>query len=170
MTYKYSPPAGWVPAVTREEITKEFKRWNEQAGERVVSMDFDLPMQRPGIKLASVRFLLRDRPVLVKVEKWDDFGTNLRCCFLLIRDMRLAEARGMTEAIREAYAQLAAPVMERDPFEVLGIRSGESLDFAEAAYKAKAKQLHSDVGGNDTAMKELNAAIEKVRAEAKVTA
>lgn len=167
MSYKYNPPSGWPPDQTRTELRVEFRRWNDQAGEPVVSDDFDLPMSRPGRREASVKFLLRGAPVTVKVDKWPDFGTNLRCCFLLIRDMRLAEARGMTEAIREAYLQLPAPKVERDPYEVLGIRSGEPLELAEAAYKAKARLLHPDANQEDgAAMVELNLAIEKVRGRA----
>lgn len=166
MAYKYNPPAGWPPATTRSEIASEFRRWNEQAGERVISADFDLPLAKDGTREASVRFILRGRPVTVKVDKWPDFGTNLRCCYLVIRDMRLGEARGMTDAIREAYAQLPAPPKtERDPYEVLGIRPDAPSEVAEAAYRAKAKLLHPDGGGGDAAaMTELNAAIEKVRA------
>ena len=164
MSYKYSPPTGWPPANTRNEIQAEFKRWNDQAGERVVS-DYDLPMARAGQVEAAVVFLLRGNKVTVKLDKWPDFGTNLRCCLLIIKDMRLGEARGMTEAIRSVYAQLPAPKTERDPHEVLGVRPDAPVEVAEAAYKAQAKLLHPDTSQQDgAAMVELNKAIEAVRA------
>ena len=163
MSYKYSPPTGWPPSNSRGEIQSEFNRWNEQAGERVVS-DYDLPMQRPGQREAAVTFLLRGNKVTVKLDKWPEFQTNLRCCLLIIKDMRLGEARGMTEAIRAAYMALPAPVTERDPWELLGIRPDADPDVAEAAYRAIAKRLHPDAGGSETAMQDLNKAIEAVRA------
>lgn len=163
MSYKYSPPTGWTPAASRAEIKTEFDRWNVQAGEHVVS-DFDLPMQRPGIKEAEVTFLLRGNKVAVKLDKWEEFGINLRCCLLIIKDMRLGEARGMTDAIRQAYLMLPEPIVKRDPWEILGIRPGEPRELAEAAYRAKAKMLHPDIGSEDAAkMVELNQAIDAIR-------
>lgn len=163
MSYKYSPPVGWPPSRSRGDIEHEFQHWNQQAGAVVVS-DYDLPMQRNGQREAEVTFLLRGNKVPVRVSKWDDFGTNLRCCYLIIRDMRLGEARGLTEAIREAYLQLPAPPKERDPWEVLGVRPDSPVAVVEAAYRALAKEAHPDTGGDNARMKELNEALERVKA------
>jgi len=54
---------------------------------------------------------------------------------------------------------------EPDPYEVLGIRPDAPLDVAEAAYRARAKKAHPDAGGRDDEMRELNAAIESIRAK-----
>lgn len=164
MAYKYDPPRGHSPQTTRADILAEFGRWNAQAGSQVVS-DYDLPMFRPGVKEAEVVYFLRGRRVPVRMNKWDDFATNLRCCYLIIRDMRLAEARGMDEAMREAYTALPAPKTERDPWEVLGLRPGVSAGQIEAAYRALAKEHHPDSGGSTEAMATLNAAYERVKAE-----
>lgn len=166
MTYKYNPPRGWAPSVSRDEITHEFSKWNQQAGSTVVS-DWDLPMYHPGDRAAQVTFLLRGVRMVVRIDQWTDFNVNLRCCFLNIRDLRLAEARGALESLRETLMALPAPATKRSPHEILGIRDGEPLPVAEGAYRAKARALHPDLNpGDDAAMKELNAAIAELRERA----
>lgn len=182
MTYKYSPPEGTRADVTRRDIAQEFKRWNTQAGETVVS-DYDLPLANVGEVPAECRFLLRGRPVKVKIGTWPAFNTNLRCCYLVIRDMRLAEARGMDGAMREVYAQLPPPsnlpakavnpFEFTDPYDVLQVARGADLDICEVAWKTAMKKVHSDTGGanaDDRKAAALNAAIEKIRELAKVPA
>lgn len=161
MTYKYNPPTGNV-TTTRSDIKTEFDRWNAQAGEIVIS-DYDLPLANRGQIEASVVFLLRGARINVRIDAWDSFQTNLRCCYLNIRDMRLAEARGSLASLRESLLGLPAPVRERDPFEVLQLRPGASAEMIEAAYRTLAKQAHPDTGGNEAAFKELQAAYEKAK-------
>ena len=79
------------------------------------------------------------------------------------------EARGIGDVVREMYLQLPAPVKERDPYEVLGVRSDAPLEVVEACWRALARRAHPDVGGSDVAMKEINAAWEKIRAERAVS-
>lgn len=46
----------------------------------------------------------------------------------------------------------------RDPYDVLGLTRGASLDEIKAAYRRLSKQRHPDLGGSNEAMAELNAA------------
>lgn len=46
----------------------------------------------------------------------------------------------------------------RDPFEVLGVGRGASLDDLQAARRRLARELHPDVGGDPAAMQEVNMA------------
>lgn len=168
MSYKYNPPSGNV-SMTRRDIETEFRRWNAQADEKVIT-DYDLPYANAGTREAVVVFILRGARMSVRIDRWGDFATNLRCAYLNIRDMRLAEARGSFEAMRETLLGLPAPVRERDPYEVLGVRSDTALEDIEAMYRSKAKRLHPDAGGSDEAMRELNAAFERVKQERAVVA
>lgn len=161
MSYSYNPPTGHTPATTRRDLEIEFRRWNQQAGEMVIP-DYALPMYQPGAIAAAVVFSLRGQRVEMRIDRWPDFATNLRAAYLNIRDMRLAEARGGLEGMREALAALPAPARERDPYEVLGVRPDSPREVIDASYRALAKKLHSDVGGEDASMKALNAAYEKV--------
>lgn len=161
MTYRYDPPTA-TPSRSRSDIEAEFSRWNAQAGETVLS-DYDLPMMRPGQVEAEVRFLLRGQPMRVRIDRWGDFATNLKCVHLNIRDMRLAEARGSLEAMRETLTALPAPKQDRDPYEVLGIRPDASPAVIDAAYRAKAHETHPDHGGKEEAFKEVQAAYDRVK-------
>lgn len=161
MTYKYKPPPAPPPTTSRQDLEEEFRRWNQQALEVVIS-DYDLPMQNPGQTEAEVVFMLRGSKIRVKIDTWGDFRTNLRCCYLNIRDMRLAEARGSLEAMREALAMLPSP---RAPHEVLNLSSPYNLSDAERAYRRIAQELHPDKGGDPRRMAEANDAIARIRKE-----
>lgn len=162
MAYKYQPPSETSPTVTRRDIQIEFSRWNDQAGETVIR-DYDLPFANISGIEAEVVFQLRGEKRRVRVSAWTDFNTNFRCCYLIIRDMRLAEARGLTAAIREAYGLIEAP-KTRDPWEILGLRPDASIEDVEIMYKAKANRLHPDKGGTNAAFVELNQAYERIKA------
>lgn len=168
MTYKYNPPNNpGTPEWNRREIREEVRRWNDQAGEVVVT-DFDLPMftAKNPTGEATVTLELRGVRVPFTVSIWPDFQTNLWAVKECIKQMRLAEARGLSAALREAYTALPSPKVQRDPWEVLGLRPGASADEIEAMYRVKAKAAHPDAGGSDAAMQELNDARERAKAEA----
>lgn len=93
---------------------------------------------------------------------------NLLVLALAVEALRLNEVRGIGGAVQDAYLQLAGPQAARDPYEVLGLRSDCALEVAEGAWKAMAKMLHPDTETGDVErMKELNAAIERIRSERK---
>ena len=95
---------------------------------------------------------------------------NLRVLYLAAEAIRMNEVRGIGGILRDAYLQLAAPLTERDPYEVLGVRSDVGLEEIEAVYKVKARRLHPDQGGDPDAMRELNVAMDRIRDERKVPA
>jgi len=103
------------------------------------------------------------RPVTLSCDQEYRPDDNLRALYLCIRDLRLQEVRGVAAMMATAYAQLAAPV-ERDPFEVLGVRSDASPTTINAAYRALAAEAHPDKGGSSERMAELNAARDELRA------
>lgn len=93
---------------------------------------------------------------------------NMRAIFITLDDMRKAYNKGLGDLLMHTVSQmLALPGGESyiDPYELLGVRPDAPLEDIEAMYKIKAKRTHSDVGGSDGAMKQLNAAIERVRAD-----
>jgi hypothetical protein len=46
----------------------------------------------------------------------------------------------------------------RDPYEILRVKRGASLDEIKAAYRRASKERHPDLGGSNDAMVELNTA------------
>lgn len=104
--------------------------------------------------------------VVLSVDAQETAKDNLRVLYLAVEQLRLNEVRGLADTIESAYLQLAAPASARDPYEVLGIRPDAPMEAVEAVYRALAKTAHPDRhGGDDAAMVELNAAIERVRAD-----
>lgn len=169
MPYKYKPPAAESVLNVRADLVTEFKRWNAQAEETVIT-DYRLPLAKDSADgvTAVVEFLLRGSLMTVKIDEWNDFRVNLKCCYLNIRDLRLAEARGALNSMRETLAALPAPKTKRSPWDVLGIREGSGVTVAEAAYRDLAQKLHPDKpGGSNEAMAELNDAIASVKAAAR---
>lgn len=93
---------------------------------------------------------------------------NARVLFLVIEAMRLNEVRGIQDVMREAYAQLPAPATPkppRDPYELLGVREDAPMTLIEKAYQMAAQEAHPDKGGSNEAMAELNAALERIKAD-----
>lgn len=102
-------------------------------------------------------------PVRITCDKYAYPAGNLRAIYLAMDSRRLNLVRGIDDAVQATYLALPAPAVVRDPYEVLGIRSDSPLAVAEAAFKALARTAHPDTGGSEEAMKELTAAIERVR-------
>lgn len=165
MSRNYTMHSRTSEAVTRREIAEEFRKWNPRYGSPLIeTYDFPPPMSVGSVQ-ATVRFVLRGMSLEVACSSQYNYGDNLRCCFYAIHSMRMNEVRGIADTMQNAYAQLAAPKAHRDPYEVLGIRPDAPMAIVDAAYRALAKTTHSDVGGDDEEMKELNAALERIKEE-----
>lgn len=89
---------------------------------------------------------------------------NFRALYLAVEDMRMIDQRGLTDVVRQAYAQLPPPV-EQNAYRIIGARPDWTLEQVETAYKARARQVHPDSGGDSAAMAELNSAMEQIRKE-----
>lgn len=164
MPEKYIPPPARPAAATREDIAHEFHMWDGRAGAKIIgATDYPMPPAVGG-KDAILRFELRGLPITVQCARWEKYEINLRCVFLTVQAMRLAEDRGMAETMRQAFAQLPAPAVEVDPYEVLGVLRGSDLEDIEAVWKSKARRLHPDTSSQDgEAMKALNVAMDRIR-------
>ncbi len=151
-------------ARSRKEIAEEFRKWNPRYGAAVIeTYDFPVP-PKVGESTATVRFVLRGVPVTIDCSSQNSYRDNLRCCFYAVQSMRMNEVRGIADTMQNAYFQLAPP-QHIDPWEVLGIRPDADIEIVHAAYKAKAKTAHSDVGGSDEEMKIINDAYERIKQE-----
>lgn len=153
---------------THRELADCFGRW----GIRDWSAEPNVPLAR----VNNMRLTKEERAVTVRwmpngaanevvlsLDTQQTPAANLRAIFLCVDGMRLMDVRGVGHLMQSAYVQLAAPVRERDPYEVLGLRPGASSAEIEAMYRVKAKALHPDApGGSEEAMKVLNAARERL--------
>lgn len=103
--------------------------------------------------------------VELTIDKWPRAVDNLRALYLTVESLRLNEYRGIADAVRRAYAQLPAPKVERDAYEVLGVHPRASIELIEDVYKTLARRKHPDAGGTREQWDELQAAIERIRKE-----
>ena len=102
----------------------------------------------------------RQDTVTMRLDSQDTPAKNLSAIAITIEGIRMQERRGLGNLAAQHYLALASPATTRDPLEVLGLRPDASSALIDAAYKTLAKTVHSDVGGSDTAMTELNEARE----------
>lgn len=160
--YSYTPPAARPAKDTQKDIKHEFDLWCRflEDPNAITDYDFPAPTQIGG-KDALARFKLQGRTVMVPCGTFDDYETNLRCVYLAIQSMRLAEVRGIGETIRQAYGLLPAPEQHRDPYEVMGVHSTMMLEDIEVLYRSKARRL----GEGNPALKDLNIAMDQIREE-----
>lgn len=164
MSYKLTTRNTW--AQTNSELSETFRKWgvdewktNYPRGARLEGWN-----QSESDRTVELKYKKDGVDVTLTMGNQQRAIDNIRVLYLAVEAMRLNEARGIGDVIRSAYLQLAAPVGERDPFEVLGLLPGTSIEIAEAVYKAMALKFHPDKpGGSVEKFKELNKAIEKLR-------
>ena len=104
----------------------------------------------------------QEEEVVLRTDQQARLSDNLRVLFLVVNSIRMNEKRGIGDVVREAYVQLAAPKVIRDPYEVLGVRPDCDRVLIESAYKTLAKVRHPDHGGSVEAMAERNEAYQQL--------
>lgn len=155
---------------TLRDLEETMRKWN------VGVWDVSYPKGARSISYAEqpvderkvlLKYTRNNREIVLTMDRQGRAVDNLRVLYLAVEAMRMNEARGIADVLQDAYAQLQAPTTQRDPYEVLGVRTDAPLAVVEAAYRARVKDVHPDIGGPEGAVKELTAAIEQIRRERK---
>lgn len=147
------------------QLEIEFERW------RIDDWETNYPKgaSREGLnqtdaeRTVTLRYVKNSKTVNLTMGLQARAVDNLRVLFLAIESMRLNEKRGINDVLESAYIQLAAPVEEKNPWEVLQVMPYTSVDVCEAVYKALVLKHHPDKGGDPETFKQINSAIEKIR-------
>lgn len=125
--------------------------------------------QSPAERTVTLRFSRNSAETVLVSRDQDRAVDNLRALYLAVERMRLIDAAGLTDIVRQAYAQLPAPALmaafPRSPYVVLGVQPDAPLTVCEAAWKARLKATHPDAGGTDAQAAEVNAAMDAIRKE-----
>jgi hypothetical protein len=121
----------------------------------------------PGI---AVYFDFKKKPRAMARDKYTSVAANIRELTLAIGDLRGLERHGgsrMLEKAFEGFIALPSPNGKKHWRTVFGVKPDWTGDIAAIAalYREMAKQRHSDVGGNDSLMAELNVAYQEARSE-----
>jgi hypothetical protein len=148
---------------TGQDLEIMFERWGV-TDYQVIGRPSQKTRQSQEERSVSIRFYHpAGREIVVTKHDQARSVDNLRALYLGLDDMRMMERRGVVDVIRDALLQLPAPPKYRDPYEILGVRSDSPVEVIDAAYRAQAKRLHPDVGGDEAAMGELNEAYERIK-------
>jgi DnaJ-domain-containing protein 1 len=142
-----------TPALRGAKEYRKAENWNQSIYDRAVVLEYKL----------------RGTTVTLTMDKQQRAVDNLRVLYLAVEDMRMIEARGISDVVKEAYLQLAAPAATAtDPYAVLGVGREQSLAEIEQRYRELAAQLHPDKPGGDTAkFQALTEAMQAIRRERK---
>jgi hypothetical protein len=163
VNYRIRTDKSWYDTVS--DLEETFRLWRVR-DYQVVGKPSRKVYQSEEERTVTIRFQHPSgREIVVTKSDQERDVDNLRALYLALDDMRMMEKRGVMDIIREALLQLPAPSKHRDPFEILGVRSDAPREIIEAAYRAQAKRLHPDAGGDAEAFHELQQAWEQIRDE-----
>jgi len=114
----------------------------------------------PGI---AVYFKFKKKSLVMPRDSFTSVAGNLRTLGLAVEHLRGLERHGgsfMFEKAFTSFLAIAPPDWKKPWREVFGIKPDWTGDIT-ALYREKARIRHSDVGGNDALMAELNVAYEE---------
>jgi hypothetical protein len=132
---------------------------------RLDGLPYSLQAQ-PADRGVAVYFTHKKRPMCFACDRWDKVQDNIYAVAMTIEALRGIERWGTGDMVEQAFTGFVALTAPKSPFETLGIRPGASQEEIDGAFRARAKQLHSDKGGNDAAMAELLDARRKLKEKA----
>lgn len=174
MTYKITTDKSWQQ--TNDELADTFAKWG--VGPRAWRvLAIRAPFRPSGFypvheRRVTIEFLHPTSKKMITITKDDQARPedNLRLIYIGLERLRMIEKAGLSDIVREALLQIDAPTgpqarPKRSPYEIMEISPSASMTIVEAAYRAKAKELHPDRGGDADSMRELNEAFEAVKAE-----
>lgn len=153
--------------VTHDRALKDLSTEIERLGGRyaVLSTNVELRLdgtttggwepRDPGV---AVYFELKGTQKVFACDTFTTVTSNIRAISLTINAFRALDrfgASGLLERALTGFDALPAPTSH---WEILGVKKGASQDEIGAAFRARAKEAHSDVGGSDGRMRALIAA------------
>jgi DnaJ-domain-containing protein 1 len=166
--YKLKTKTSWAQSLS--ELQESLEKWG------AVNIDVNYPRgarsersdQEIADRTVTLRYQMNGKDIVLTMDKQSRAVDNLRVLYICIESMRMNERRGISEVMQSAYLQLNAPVLEKDPYDVLGLPRGTAVLVCEAQYKELLKEYHPDrPGGSVEKTKEINDAITKIREGAK---
>jgi hypothetical protein len=121
---------------------------------------------QPQDRGVAVYFSYKKRDMCFASDRWDKIQDNIYGIAKTIEALRGIERWGSGSMVEQAFTGFVAIPAPKSPWEIIGIPPGASSVEIDAAFRAKAKKLHSDAGGDDAAIAELNAARAKLKEQA----
>jgi len=127
----------------------------------VLSSNVTLGEERPKDPGVAVWFVRDGEQRCIPVDRYDTPAANLQAIHHVLEARRVELRHGTLALMRATFrgfvARLPGP-SARPWHQVLSVAADASVDEIRAAYKRLARERHSDHGGSDAMMAELNAA------------
>lgn len=152
------------PRRARELLLEEIDR----LGGTLPIISSNLPLRRDGLPKISgpqprdtgvaVYFMLNGQQMCFACDRWIEAHDNMLAIAKTIEALRGIERWGSSEMAQAAFVGFKALPAPASCWDVLGIAPGASLDAIRDAYRRKAREMHPDVGGDNTQMAGLNKA------------
>lgn len=187
--YPLSWPNGWTRKTFRfdarfgktsvyAEVTFLYEELR-RLGAKDIIISSNIPLRNDGLPRSGARdpddpavavyFTLKKKPLVLACDRWRRVEHNIRAVAKHIESLR-AQDRWGVGSLDQAFAGYAALpdhiTVPRHWREVMGIDVEPVTEqFIRAVYRELAKKHHPDRGGNEDAMKELNAALAAALAE-----
>ena len=140
-------------------------------GGTYVVLSSNVPLRNDGLPRAgqpqpqdrgvAVYFLRRGKQMVFACDRWNKVEDNLRAIEKTIEAVRGIDRWGASEMMERAFTAFEALAPPRSCWDILGVNVGASVDEINAAYRTRAKSVHPDAGGSQTAMAELSRAREE---------
>jgi len=151
---------------TRDALRLFSRDTGKGVSEIVISSNVTLGVSRPADPGIAMYFRWDGDMRCIAVDKYDRPEDNLRAIYYIIEARRLEHRHGGLAIVRAAFKGFLAlpPGAAGDWREVLGIGPDATFEEAQAAYRAKAREVHPDAkGGSAEEMIRLNAAMATAR-------
>jgi hypothetical protein len=179
--YPLAWPAGWARTVlggrrmahfkvTFDKALRELGYEIERMGGRypVVSTNMELRIDgqprrdkgEPADRGVAVYFELKGKQKVFACDTFTTVKDNIRAIGLTIAAIRSIDRYGATAMMERTLSAFEALPAPKSCWEILGLTpaAAASPGMIQAAYRAKAMELHPDQGGSHDAMAELNRA------------
>lgn len=128
------------------------------------SRDMNVSRRDPDDPGVAFYFDLDGKPHVLACDRWDTVADNIAAIAAHIDALRGQERWGVAD-LRQAFAGHAALPPPVPWWEVLELARDASAEVITAAYRAKAKTMHPNAGGDRAAWDRLSAAYEAAKLE-----
>ncbi len=171
-------------ARARDEIVRQIElmvgRYATQQREANLILSTNVPLRNDGLPLAgkkapedpgvAVYFKYKGRRVAFACDRWKTVEDNMQAIAKTIDALRGISRWGtgdMLEAAFRGFEALPSQANTKGWRQVFGFRDSEAVSFDQvtARYRQLAQTAHSDKGGSDARMGELNVARDAARKE-----
>jgi len=141
-------------------LRKDLRKWLMRIG--VTESDIEI-LTGVGGEGARLSYVFNGKRYELTSTAQPDITNNLAALELLVHSRVLGIEREI-ESVEQAFAGYKVlPAAVTNPYHVLGLQEGASLDIVKVVYKKLALKLHPDTGGNTEEFKRITAAYELIQ-------